>query len=97
VHVIEPDVWAPTAFTPDGDGRNDRFYIRAQGVEKFELTVFDRSGRLVYRSEDPNEGWDGTVQGSGERLPEGAYVYRANGELSDGTVFEEKGTINLIR
>jgi gliding motility-associated-like protein len=97
ITVIAPDVWAPNAFTPDGDGRNDRFYIRAQGVEEFELSIFDRSGRLVFKTERIEEGWDGTVQGSGEELPQGAYVYRATGELSDGTAFNEKGMINLIR
>lgn len=97
INVIEPEVWAPNAFTPNGDGRNDRFFIRGEGVTGFELTVFDRSGRLVFKTENIEQGWDGTVKGSGERLPEGSYVYRASGELSDGERFEEKGMINLIR
>ena len=97
VTVIEADVWAPEAFTPNDDGKNDVFYVRTNGAKSFELLVFNRSGEMIYRSTNPASGWDGTKQGSSEKASTGAYVYSAKGQLSDGSSFVRNGVVNLIR
>jgi gliding motility-associated-like protein len=65
----------PTAFTPNGDGKNDEFLI--PGIEKYpnaEIEVFDRWGRMVYKSgEGYFEPWDGTFRG--DDLPTDSYFY----------------------
>lgn len=97
VVVNTPGVYIPTAFTPNNDGKNDIFYIRGKGTISFELNIFNRNGDLIYHSTNPQDGWDGTIQGTGKKVPNGAYVYHTKGEYSDGGVFNMSGMINLIR
>lgn len=97
VVVITPSFWAPSAFSPDGDMLNDVFYIRGDGIDNFEFTVFDQYGHLIFRSKSLSYGWDGSYATTGEKLPNGAYVYHVSGVLSDGTLVNETGMVNLIR
>ncbi|MBV7530548.1 gliding motility-associated C-terminal domain-containing protein [Chitinophaga sp. sic0106] len=87
-----PDIFVPNAFTPNGDGINDRFVIL--GIDRYpnsQLIVFNRWGNIVYRSNDYRNNWDGSG------LNEGTYYYElicntpANGKVS------LKGWIQLVR
>lgn len=64
-------VFIPTAFTPNGDGVNDEFFIVHEGIdpEAFALTVFDRWGAPVFRSSHPDDRWNGSD------VPEGVYSW----------------------
>jgi gliding motility-associated-like protein len=97
IYVFEPDFWVPTAFTPDGNGVDDVFFVRGQGIQDLEFSVFNRWGERIFFSKDITIGWDGTRQTSGDKLPEGAYVYQIKGLHTDGTPLYAKGLINLIR
>ena len=85
------------AFTPDDNGENDVLYVRGSGIQNFEFAVFNRWGEQIFYSKDIKTGWDGTRQGSGEPLPEGAYAYYVKGLLTNGTPVDAKGLVNLIR
>jgi gliding motility-associated-like protein len=52
------------SFSPNGDGMNDRIFVRGFGVAKMTWTIYNRWGAVVYQSTDPNEGWDGKVNGN---------------------------------
>ena len=67
-------VFAPSAFTPNGDALNSTFKIvyDCQFLE-FELKVFNKWGELVYNTTNPAASWDGTLNGS--FLPAGTYIY----------------------
>lgn len=57
-------LFVPTAFTPNGDSRNDRF--RATSVcalQRFRLVILNRVGQVVFETHDLNDGWDGTYKG----------------------------------
>ena len=87
-------LWFPNAFTPDAE-TNDRFVIQtSMPVESFEMTVYTRDGLIVWHSEDINQMWDGTRNGT--PLPQGAYVYhwrlKSNNRVRSGL-----GTITLLR
>ncbi len=69
-----PTIYAPNAFTPNGDGTNDVFQIKLTYVNQFLLEIFDRWGELLYTSSDPNNGWDGTYKGNPAQ--EDVYVWR---------------------
>lgn len=65
-------VFIPNAFTPDGDGLNDRFGpIFSASIVRMRFTVFDRFGMQVFSTTDPLESWDGTLRGE----PAGMGVY----------------------
>jgi len=69
-------VYAPTAFSPNGDGVNDEFLIGIppnMQVLSYEMNVFDRWGNRIFTSENINEGWNGLTEG--EDLPVGVYIY----------------------
>jgi gliding motility-associated-like protein len=91
----EVPLFIPDIFSPNGDGRNDVFYLRGHGVSELEFFVWSRWGELVFSSRDINQGWDGTINGKPQ--PSGNYIYNIRAVLSDGTEQELKGEVALIR
>jgi gliding motility-associated-like protein len=90
------DIYVPSAFTPNGDGRNDVLRIVAPGLrELFYFRVYSRWGQTVFDTRDLLKGWDGKING---QLPEtGVYVWIMKGINYLGNVVERKGTVTLIR
>ncbi len=70
----EAQLYAPNAFTPDGDGLNDNFLITGIGEEAVELLIFDRWGEQLYSTTSLTEPWDGRY--SGTLVKQDVYVYR---------------------
>jgi gliding motility-associated-like protein len=93
---IDPTLYVPTAFSPNGDGHNEIFYIPSTYVGAYKLEIFNRWGNKLFESSDPNQGWDGKANGM--EVPEGVYVWRvyATG-LTGRPVIEQAGTVTLIR
>jgi gliding motility-associated-like protein len=89
----------PNAFTPDGDGRNDRFRpVFACAVEAYRLRVYNRWGGLVFEARDPALGWDGTLAGRPQEA--GAYLWTLEATIRDrGRVGERwaQGSLTLLR
>jgi gliding motility-associated-like protein len=90
------DIYVPTAFTPNSDGRNDVLHIVAPGLkELFYFRVYNRWGQPVFETTNLLQGWDGRIHG---QLPEtGMYVWIMKGVTYLGNVVERKGTVTLIR
>lgn len=90
------DIFVPKTFSPNGDGINDKLYPYLTGVKTFQyFKVFNRFGKLMYESRNPDEGWDGTV--SGTQQPMAIYIWVAMGIGLDGNPVERKGEILLLR
>ncbi|WNJ19572.1 gliding motility-associated C-terminal domain-containing protein [Pontibacter sp. G13] len=91
-------VFMPTAFSPNGDNRNDVYLVKGTLFNTYQLRIFNRWGQQVFESVNPEEGWNGQDQKSGGDVPEGVYVYFLEATLADGerTVIKQ-GNINLIR
>jgi gliding motility-associated-like protein len=89
-------IYIPNAFTPNGDGQNEQFTAKGTGIKKYQMTIFDRWGELVYTSSDLAKGWDGTVKG-GKIAQDGVYVWRVNVISIFGSSKEYKGHVTLIR
>lgn len=97
--IIYPNaVFIPNTFTPDGNEFNGVFNaVVALENYGWELKVYNRWGELVFFSNDPKIGWDGTY--NGQLVQSGLYVYRfryINCENQD-IWLEEKGHVNLMR
>lgn len=71
-------LFAPNAFTPNGDGRNDTFapITECEAVET-ELVVYNRWGELVFRSTEPGAKWDGRMAGTSVQTGTYVWQYRA--------------------
>lgn len=84
----------PTAFSPNDDGLNDTFGALAEGLESFELTVYNRWGELVYYSDKIRARWDGTYKG--KPAPTGAYGYEVVAKDANSRSMKRKGTVILV-
>jgi gliding motility-associated-like protein len=90
------DVFIPSAFTPNGDGKNDVFRIVNIKYQKLlGFSVFNRWGQLVFYTTNPDQGWDGTFNGIPQNI--GTYDYMIVLSLPDGTEKLYKGEVTLIR
>ncbi len=97
-----PELFVPTAFSPNGDRVNDRWRPEAAtNVDRvLELLVFDRWGEMVFvqrnfSPHDPSIGWDGQYRG--RDMDPAVYVYLASYQLKDGTQLVKKGDFVLLR
>jgi len=91
------DVVIPSAFTPNGDGRNDEFRVLNLSYRKLvSFEVYDRWGAMVYKNDnDPKHGWDGTYKGVLQDIGTYSYIIvTANPDGSDETF---KGNVTLLR
>ncbi len=95
VVIRNPNIFYPTAFTPNGDNLNDQFNVNGHYITEFELSIFNRWGELMYTTSDLGEGWDGVYKGN--PMPEGTYTFIANIVDRAGRKFKRSGSVVLLR
>lgn len=91
-------IHVPKAFTPNGDGQNDRLMPFLVGIlELKHFRVYNRWGNLVFESNNATaaSGWDGLYKGVPQ--PMDNYLWTANGTDVKGTVISVRGSTLLIR
>ena len=96
VKIIVDDLFLPNAFSPNHDGENDVYYVK--GIVDYinmEFLIYDRWGELVFSTNDPLIGWDGTRNGLS--LESGVYICVLTANFKDGTSVLRKGNITLVR
>lgn len=90
------DILVPSAFTPNGDGKNDVIRPIVFGITRLNyFSIYNRWGQMVFTTTQINKGWDGNFGGTGQ--PAGTYVYQAEGTDFTGKTVFRKGTVVLIR
>jgi len=93
------NIYFPNSFTPNGDNRNDTFYPKTdQEFSEYGFWVYDRWGGLVFKTNQPNFGWDGKINGEDAQV--GVYVWRISYVSSFqefGERVEKTGEFSLIR
>ena len=91
-----PEIFVPTAFTPNGDGRNDVLRPIAAGMKEFEyFRVFNRWGQLVFSSKRSGEAWDGRI--GGKEQGSNVFVWEVKATDYLGKPYIRKGTVTLVR
>ena len=100
VPVVDNHVmYVPNSFTPNKDMKNDVFKPVVACIDKnrYYFVIYDRSGSIVFATNDPDTGWDGTIKG--KECPVGVYTYFISYYRYNNLKQEliKTGTINLIR
>jgi gliding motility-associated-like protein len=88
-------VFVPTAFTPNGDGRNDELKIFMIGAELIYFKIYNRRGQQVFHTTDAMIGWNGEL--NGEALGVDSYYWVACVKNIDGQTNVFKGDVILVR
>jgi gliding motility-associated-like protein len=96
VFDTKPLIFVPTAFTPNGDGKNDKVRPIAAGMVRIEyFNIYNRWGHLVFSTQIDGHGWDGTI--GGQRQDTGVFIWTAKATDYKGKPYFQKGTVALIR
>lgn len=94
--VPKVEIYVPSAFTPNNDGRNDVLRPILMGVKEFHyFRIYNRWGQLLFETKTDQKGWDGTLQGTPQNTQ--VVVWEAEGLGVDGTIYKRKGTAVLVR
>lgn len=94
--ILDPTrLFVPDIFSPNNDGINDILIVRGQGIVAMEFLIFSQWGQLVFRSTNPEVGWDGQLHGSPS--PSGVYAYQLSAQMNDGSNEVKSGNVTLIR
>ena len=91
----EGGIFLPNAFTPNGDGVNDVYYIPDANFITFEFTVFDRWGNQVFTTKNASFRWAG--DSNGRQLTSGIYVYVLTASTVKAANIKRSGTITIVR
>ena len=96
IYTSLPNIFVPSAFTPNGDGHNDIFKPIVVGISQLSFfRVYNRLGELLFQTTKVDEGWDGSYNGT--RQPAGTYVFAVEGRDYKGRIIARRGTVVLIR
>lgn len=88
-------LFVPNAFTPNADGKHDKFIVKAEILKQYNLQIFNRLGELVFESNSPQDQWDGTINGKHANAE--VFVYQLRGTCFNNETLLKKGNVTLIR
>lgn len=100
------EIEVPNAFTPNSGGSsggefdpndtsNDIFHPVVKGVSKYELSIYNRWGELIFESKDTKIGWDGYYRG--KLCPSDVYVWKIKATDNGGKTINKSGDLLLLR
>ncbi len=94
--VDHVEVYVPTAFTPNNDGKNDFLHPILLGIKEVRyFRVYNRWGQLLFESRNDKPGWNGTFKGIQQQTQ--TVVWMIEGIGVDGNIHNRKGTTVLLR
>jgi gliding motility-associated-like protein len=89
------DIIIPNIFTPNGDGINDFFTVEPTNIIDYEIVIYNRWGREIFKSNNLDDKWDGTANGN--PAAEGTYFYLMKAKGRDQKDFQLHGSVTLLR
>ncbi len=93
--TVEPALYIPNSFTPDGDGLNDIFKAVGVNIENFEMRIYNRYGKMVFQTFSLDQGWNGGLDGY--YCPDDVYNYVVEYSYHDTEVKVKRGFVTLVR
>lgn len=93
------NIYIPDAFTPNNDGKNDVFMpvFDNKNIDKYRIIIYDKSGKVVYKTSDISNEWNGKMYGTGEDLPQGQYIYEITYDINNNQNNKKIGIVHLKR
>ncbi|NTW32760.1 MAG: gliding motility-associated C-terminal domain-containing protein, partial [Bacteroidetes bacterium] len=91
----ESQIFIPNAFTPNGDNKNDKVFIRSNILNSIYFVIYNRWGEKVFETYDIGKGWNGTYKE--KTCDPGVFDYYMKGICINNKEFIKKGNITLIR
>ncbi|MEM8523333.1 MAG: PKD domain-containing protein [Bacteroidota bacterium] len=91
----EPFIFVPSAFTPNGDGKNDILFVRGNPIDEVYFVVYNRWGQKMFETTDKNIGWDGRYKG--RDLPPDVFGYYLEVTCFNGEEYIKKGDVSIIK
>ncbi len=96
INALDSSVNIPNTFSPNNDKINDSYFIKANCITEFELLIFNRWGKLVFKTNDILEKWNGTMDK--DNIPDGVYSYILNYKKDNQTnIIKKTGHITIFR
>ena len=91
--------WPPTAFTPNGDNKNDVFRPLLKDIifDSYEMYIYDRWGELVFETKDHLQGWDGIRQDNATNAKQDAYNFLILFNTHKNIIEKKTGTFVLLK
>jgi gliding motility-associated-like protein len=93
--VLHPLIYVPSAFSPNGDDKNDIFRPISRHLEILEFSVYNRFGQRVFVTSNNRDGWDGTF--NGKLCDVGTYFYQVRYRVLQREPGLLKGDVTLLR
>lgn len=91
-------IYVPNAFSPNGDGTNEIFMAKGDGIKDFKMYIFDRWGNLTFFTDTMNKGWDGRKMGkSDDIVQEDVYVWKIELKNWKGEPRQLSVTVSLLK
>lgn len=89
----------PNAFTPNGDGINDKYIVKGRYLDwsTFEMYVYNRWGQIVFQSKNVNEAWNGRYNNNGDECPMDVYSLIISVSDIYGKQYRYNGSITIVR
>lgn len=93
--IVNPLLDVPKAFTPGKFGVNGIVKVFGFGIKEMDWRIYNRWGQLVFQSNNPKQGWDGTFNGQVQPLD--VYTYTLDVKFTDGKALRKTGDITLLK
>lgn len=90
-----PDLYVPSAFTPNNNGLNETISPYTNGIRSLEWYIYDRWGELIFSTDQVGVAWDGTYRG--KACPDGVYIWYLKAYDSNYRLHIQKGTFVLYQ
>jgi gliding motility-associated-like protein/uncharacterized repeat protein (TIGR01451 family) len=102
IYRDEYTFYIPTAFSPNSDGLNDFFGPVGLGIDMddYEMHIYDRWGKMIFKTNDVNKNWDGRVSGSNNYALVGVYtwvIFYTKTADFDKHIYRHTGHVTLMR
>jgi gliding motility-associated-like protein len=95
--VPYPDIFIPSAFSPNNDGVNDLFEVKGHNIVSFEMSIMNRWGEVIFRSWSMDDKWNGADPTGEHYVQNEVYVYTVQAVGKRGERIEKTGSITVFR